>query len=96
MASRNSCRVRTALEPNTPHHPTTWMSSKEVTSRPPRGGREDLSKSRKEKAMNYETPEVKTVGAAKDVIERNGVPKQMQGPDGTGAQHSTPSYDLDD
>jgi hypothetical protein len=46
--------------------------------------------------MNYETPEVKTVGAAKDVIERNGVPKQMQGPDGTGAQHSTPSYDLDD
>jgi hypothetical protein len=46
--------------------------------------------------MTYVKPEVSVLGAAKEVIERNGIPKQLQGPDGTGAQHSTPSYDLDE
>ncbi|HWO37641.1 MAG TPA: hypothetical protein VNO32_53380 [Candidatus Acidoferrum sp.] len=45
--------------------------------------------------MTYMKPEVMVLGSAKNVIELNGVQKQLGNPDGTGP-HIAPAYDLDE
>ncbi len=46
--------------------------------------------------MTYMKPEVMALGSAKNVIELNGVQKQLGNPDGAPGTHIAPAYDLDE